>query len=127
MSVTTTRGIEVRVRARFHPEQSKPQAGRWFFSYTVTIANHGDAPARLRGRRWVITDAHGDVEVVEGEGVVGEQPRLEPGDAFEYTSFCPLGTSLGAMHGSYRMETDDGATFDAEIAPFTLADPATLN
>ena len=124
-SSANTAGIAVDVESRFHPERSDRTT--WFFSYTVTITNHADRPWRLVSRHWVITDANGHIEHVRGPGVVGEQPRLLPGEAFEYTSACPLPTSIGAMQGTYTMIADDGATFDAEIAPFSLDDPESLN
>lgn len=127
MSQATTRGVEVTVSPRFHPERSDPGAQAWFFSYTVTIRNTGHEGVRLLARTWRITDATGHTEVVRGPGVVGETPHLDPGERFTYTSFCPLSTSLGAMEGRYLMITDDGDRFEAEIAPFTLADPDELN
>jgi len=127
MSSALTEGVQVEVRSGYRPDRSEPGQRRWLFTYTVTIRNHGSAPAQLVSRRWVITDGAGRREEIEGEGVVGHQPRLEPGQAFEYTSFCVLPTSHGAMHGSYRMLRDDGAWFDAEIAPFSLVVPGTLN
>ena len=99
----------------------------YFFAYTVTIANSGGAAVQLVSREWVITDADGRIETVKGAGVVGQQPRLAPGESFEYTSFCPLTTTMGTMHGCYTMRTDDGDWFDAEIAPFTLAIPHVVN
>jgi len=93
----------------------------------VRISNVGTETAQLVSRRWVITDADGDVETVEGPGVVGEQPTLAPGESFEYTSFCPLPTPIGSMHGTYQMVTAGGSAFDAEIAPFSLAVPAALS
>ena len=99
----------------------------WFFAYTVHVSNEGTETAELVSRHWVITDATGRVEEVRGPGVIGEQPVLEPGASFEYTSACPLPTSFGTMHGSYQMLTRDGQTFDAEIAPFTLAEPHAVN
>jgi ApaG protein len=99
----------------------------YFFAYRITITNVGDAPARLMSRHWIITDGSGRVEHVKGPGVVGEQPRLEPGAGFQYTSFCPLPTPVGTMEGSYQMVRDDGREFDAQIAPFTLAAPNALN
>ena len=119
--------IAIDVATRYLDEESAPDEGRFVFAYTVRIHNHGDAPARLVERHWVITDANGRVEEVRGEGVVGEQPRLLPGESFEYTSGAVLETGLGTMQGSYRMETDDGAAFDAPIAPFTLSVPRTLH
>lgn len=122
-----TRGVAVHVDAELDPERSRPQEGEWFFVYTVTISNHGGRTVQLLARHWVITDAHGRTEEVRGPGVVGEQPVLAPGEAFEYTSGCPLSTSFGTMHGSYRMVTEDGEAFDAEIAPFTLSEAFTVH
>lgn len=127
MSTTTTRGVRVDVAPRYHPEHSQPAEGRWFFSYTVTITNEGDETVQLVARTWRITNADGDVQLVEGAGVVGEQPVLAPGETFTYTSFCPLDTSLGAMEGSYTMVSDGGAQFEARIDPFTLVDPSALH
>ena len=127
MSTALTDGILVEVESAFQPERSEPRSRRWLFSYTITIRNEGSEPARLRARHWLITDATGHVEEVEGEGVVGQQPRLEPGEAFQYTSYCVLGTTHGSMAGEYRMVRDDGAAFDAAIAPFPLRIPALVN
>ena len=127
MSNTVTRGIRVRVRSIYVPERSAPEQGEYFFAYTVLIANEGEETAQLVSRRWVITNGDGRVDVVEGPGVVGEQPLLPPGASFEYTSFCPLTTSFGSMHGNYTMRTRSGETFEAEIAPFTLAMPGVVN
>lgn len=126
-SEATTRGIRVRVRSGYVPERSDPAAGHWFFIYTVTISNEGGEVAQLVSRHWIITDANGEVEEVRGPGVVGEQPTLSPGEAFEYTSACPLRTPFGSMRGTYQMVTAGGETFDAEIAPFTLAEPYAVN
>ena len=127
MSDATTRGIRVRVRAEFLPERSAPDKKHWFFAYRVRIENVGDEAAQLVSRRWEITDGDGNVQVVEGPGVVGEQPLLTPGASFEYTSFCPLPTPYGTMHGHYRMLTPGGGEFEATIAPFTLATPHSVN
>jgi ApaG protein len=127
MSDLTTRGVRVQVQSAFVPERSAPREGQYFFAYRVRISNVGEETVQLVSRRWVITDGAGNVEHVEGPGVVGEQPVLEPGEAFEYTSFCPLPTAIGSMHGSYQMVTPAGARFDAEIAPFSLAVPTALN
>jgi ApaG protein len=108
-------------------EQSKPEEGHYAFSYTITIRNEGQVPARLLTRHWVITDANGKVKEVRGEGVVGEQPYLLPGQGFRYSSGAVLETPVGAMQGSYQMLADDGAHFDAPIAPFTLAMPGLLH
>ena len=123
MSTALTEGIRVSVSSVYVPEQSAPKARRYVFAYTVKIANEGQAPAQLKTRHWIITDARGTVEEVRGDGVVGEQPRLAPGQSFQYTSGCVLNTPVGTMHGTYRMWRDDGSYFDAEIAPFSLASP----
>ena len=127
MSEAITRGIRVKVESEFVPERSDPRNGEFFFSYHVTIENHGEESVKLLSRHWIITDGMGKGQEVKGPGVVGKQPRLRPGEAFEYTSACPLTTQIGSMHGSYRMVTDGGETFDARIAPFTLAIPGVLN
>ena len=127
MSEAMTRNIHVSVEPAFHPEQSDPARSFWFFSYTVQIENTGDEVVQLVSRHWIITDATGKTEHVRGPGVVGHTPTLAPGERFEYTSACPLGTSMGSMHGSYQMKTDAGFVFDANIAPFLLAEPNSLN
>jgi ApaG protein len=127
MSESLTRGIRVKVESEFIPERSDPQNGEFFFAYHVTIENRGNEPVRLLSRHWVITDGMGKEQEVRGPGVVGKQPRLAPGETFQYSSACPLTTQIGSMYGSYQMVTDGGETFDAEIAPFTLAIPGALN
>jgi ApaG protein len=127
VSTALTDGIRVTVWSAFRAERSDPEKGRWLFSYTVRIANEGEAPAKLVARHWIITDAHGASEEVVGEGVIGQQPRLEHGQHFEYTSFCVLGTPHGSMRGSYRMLRDDGITFEARIARFPLLVPGKVN
>ena len=127
MSNAVTEGIRVSVQTGFLPEQSSPAEGRYAFRYTVTIANEGNEAARLRSRHWVITDGNAKVEEVRGPGVVGYQPTLKPGEAFEYTSGCVLETPFGVMRGTYQMERPDGRSFDAVIADFTLAVPNVLN
>ena len=119
--------IEVNVQTRFLSEQSTPEDGRFVFAYTIRIHNSGNMPARLISRHWRITDDNGKVQEVRGEGVVGEQPWLRPGEDFEYTSGAVLETPLGTMEGSYQMLADDGTRFDASIAPFTLSVPRTLH
>ena len=119
--------IEVHVRTRFLPEQSVPDERRFVFAYTIRIHNAGRVAARLLTRHWVITDDEGKVQEVRGEGVVGEQPWLRPGDDFEYTSGAVLETSVGPMQGSYQMVADDGTRFDAPIAAFTLSVPRILH
>lgn len=112
--------IKVLARSQFQPEQSAPVDGRYAFSYTITIENQGSEPARLIDRHWIITDADGRVQEVRGQGVVGEQPYLKPGERFRYTSGAILPTPIGSMHGSYGMVSDDGTRFAAEIPPFSL-------
>jgi len=126
-SDATTRGIRVEVTSRYLPERSAPREGQYLFAYHVRVSNLGTETAQLVSREWIITTAEGDVERVKGPGVVGEQPVLTPGSAFEYTSYCPLKTAVGSMHGSYQMVTADNERFDAQIAPFTLAIPNSLN
>lgn len=122
-SETVTRGIRIGVETMYDPTRSAPQQSRWFFLYTIRITNEGTQPAQLVSRHWVITDATGHVEEVEGPGVVGKQPTLAPGQAFEYTSGCPLPTPFGSMRGSYHMVAADGTRFEAEIAEFILREP----
>ena len=118
-------GIDV--ATRYLDEQSEPDQGRYVFAYTIHIRNNGKVPARLLVRHWVITDANGNVQEVDGEGVVGEQPWLRPGEDFSYTSGAVLETHLGTMQGSYEMIADDGTRFDAPIPAFTLSVPRTLH
>jgi ApaG protein len=127
VSTAVTDGIRVSVTSAFRPDRSEPGQGRWLFSYTVRLANEGEAAAQLVSRHWIITDANGDREEVVGEGVVGQQPHLSPGEHFEYTSFCILKTPHGSMRGTYRMVRADGSTFDARIAPFALVVPGAVN
>lgn len=127
MSNATTEGIRITVRSFYVPEQSAPRAKRYVFAYTVRITNESQLTAQLRTRHWIITDADGNVNEVRGEGVVGAQPTLRPGQHFEYTSGCVLRTPRGTMHGTYRMHREDGHVFDATIAPFDLSLPMTLN
>ena len=113
----------MRVQSLYLPDQSSPSDDRYVFAYTITISNESTRPAQLRTRHWIITDARGAIEEVRGDGVVGEQPRLAPGQSFQYTSGCALTTSVGTMHGTYRFWRDDGSYFDAVIAPFSLCAP----
>lgn len=119
--------FDIDVATRYLDDQSAPDEDRYVFAYTIQIRNAGKLPARLVARHWVITDANGKTEEVEGEGVVGEQPWLRPGEAFEYTSGAILATGLGTMQGSYEMLGDDGTSFEAPIPVFTLAVPRTLH
>jgi ApaG protein len=125
MSDTTTRGIRVEVESEYLPDRS--DAGTWIFAYHVRISNVGGETAQLVSREWIITDGDGRVERVQGPGVVGEFPILAGGESYEYSSFCPLQTSMGTMHGAYTMRTRSGQTFEAVIEPFTLAAPGAVN
>ena len=127
MSDTTTRGIRIQVKSTYLPERSSPREEQYLFAYHIRISNVGDETAQLISREWIITSAEGEVERVKGPGVVGEQPVLQPGASFEYTSYCPLKTSVGSMQGTYQMVTADGEKFDAVIEPFTLAAPHALH
>lgn len=124
--MSITEGIRVRVQSHYLADQSSPHDDQYVFAYTITITNEGTRTAQLRTRHWIITDGRGKVEEVRGDGVVGEQPRLQPGQSFQYTSGCVLTTPIGTMQGSYRMWRDDGSFFDAEIAPFSLVAPSSL-
>lgn len=119
--------ISIRVATNYVDDQSEPDSDRYVFAYTITIKNLSNIPAQLISRHWVITDANGKVQEVSGDGVVGEQPKLSPGETFRYSSGAILETPVGAMQGSYRMQADDGAGFDAPIPPFTLAVPGVLH
>ena len=119
--------FDIDVATRYLDDQSAPDEDRYVFAYTIQIRNTGKLPARLVARHWVITDANGRVEQVDGEGVVGEQPWLRPGEAFEYTSGAVIATGLGTMQGTYEMLADDGTSFEARIPAFTLAVPRTLH
>lgn len=126
-SEAVTQSIRVQVRSQYLEAQSAPEAHRYAFAYTIRISNEGTLAAQLVTRHWIITDADGEVQEVKGEGVVGVQPLLEPGQSFEYTSGCVLETAQGTMHGTYQMVRKDGSKFDAEIASFLLAVPYSLN
>lgn len=119
--------VTVAAQAFFLEEQSNPDRDRYVFAYTVQVQNQGNIAAKLLSRHWIITDANGKVEEIRGEGVVGEQPYLQPGEGFQYTSGAILETAVGSMKGSYQMLADDGVTFDAEIPPFVLSIPRTLH
>jgi ApaG protein len=120
LSDVTTDGVRVGATAFYLPEQSDHAERRYVFGYTIVISNLGDAPAQLLSRHWVFIDANGQREEVNGPGVVGKTPRLEPGQAFKYQSFCPLKTPWGTMEGEYQMRRDNGETFDARIDRFYL-------
>ena len=119
--------VEVEVEARYVIEQSKPETNRYVFAYEITLRNLGMMPARLQTRHWVITDANGKVEELRGDGVVGEQPRLQPGESYSYTSGAILETQVGTMHGTYLFHADDGTDFEAPIPEFVLSVPRTLH
>jgi ApaG protein len=125
-SETVTLGIRVRVDSFYVPDRSVPHQNSYAFGYRVRITNESASTTTLRSRHWIITDGVGLVQQVKGPGVVGEQPRLEPGEAFEYSSACPLGTAFGFMRGSYEMLRDE-ATFHARIGEFALMAPGLLN
>jgi ApaG protein len=115
-----TRNIEVTVQPRFVPDRSSPENGYYFWAYTISIANRGEETVQLKTRYWLITDATGKRQEVHGPGVVGEEPVLDPGQSFEYTSGVPLPTASGFMQGSYRMVTADKQSFDVEVPAFSL-------
>ena len=115
--------IRVDVETNYVEEQSDPRERRYVFAYTITLRNEGQVPAKLLSRHWIITDANGKVQEARGDGVVGEQPHLKPGQGFRYSSGTMIETPVGAMQGTYQMVADDGERFDAPIAPFRLAMP----
>jgi ApaG protein len=126
-SDTITQDVRITVRSRYVAERSRPELGHYLFIYTVRITNTGAAPVKLVSRKWHIEDATGRSEEIEGPGVVGKQPRLTPGQAFEYTSFCPLPSPTGFMEGTYQMVFDDGRGFDAVVGRFELSEPLAYN
>ncbi|MDX2477320.1 MAG: Co2+/Mg2+ efflux protein ApaG [Gammaproteobacteria bacterium] len=119
--------INVDVDTLYIESESSPVNSQYVFAYTITITNDGTEAAKLMTRHWVITDANGHIEEVRGDGVVGEQPYLKPGEGFQYTSGAVLKTPVGTMSGSYRMVTDNGSNFDADIPEFILSSPRTLH
>ena len=127
MQTDVSEGIQIDVETLYVESESDPQKNRFVFAYTITIRNVGETPARLMTRHWVIRDANGKVQEVQGAGVVGEQPHLKPGEGFQYTSGTMLETSMGTMGGSYQMVTDDGSVFKAPIEDFLLSAPRTLH
>lgn len=116
-------GIRITVESQYLVEQSNPQDEHFVFAYTITISNQRPEPCRLLRRHWVITDAAGEVQEVRGEGVVGEQPRLQPGESFRYTSGTVLKTPVGSMQGDYEFVTEAGESFLAPVAAFSLSVP----
>lgn len=125
--MTEKNNILVQTTPLFIEEQSSAQEGRYVFAYTITITNKGAVPATLLTRHWLITDANGKVQEVEGEGVIGEKPYLKPGESFRYTSGAMIETPVGVMQGQYKMRSDEGETFNAVIPKFTLSIPRTLH
>lgn len=121
------KSIKISVNSEYVADQSRPGDKHFVFAYTVTVRNHGDAPAQLLSRHWIITDSNGRTEEVRGEGVVGEQPWVHPGDGFQYSSGAVLETAVGTMQGSYQMQTSSGDHFDAAIPEFVLSIPRTLH
>lgn len=119
--------IDVTVEPRYVPEHSQPELERYAFAYTVTLHNSGAITAQLLSRHWIITDGDIKVQEVRGQGVVGVQPTLAPGESHTYTSGCMLGTPVGSMHGSFQMQAEDGHSFDAVVTPFSLAKPGALH
>jgi len=127
MSNTKHQDIQVTVDTTYIASSSEPEAARYVFAYSITIKNTGDIEAQLLSRHWVITDANGKVQEVQGEGVVGEKPHLEPGESFQYTSGAIIETSVGAMQGSYHMLDSNGDKFTATIPQFSLSIPRVLH
>ena len=119
-SEAVTNNVRVEVESQYAPGRSRPFQNEWTFDYTVRITNEGDQTVQLLSRHWIVTDACGNSKETKGSGVVGEQPVLSPGEAFQYTSWCELQTSAGVMRGTYQMVGSDGGQFDIEIAPFAL-------
>ena len=126
-SEACTEGVRVKVRAQYAADRSDPLANQWFFLYTIEIQNEGAAPVQLLSRHWIITDATGTAREVQGDGVVGQQPVIGPGESFEYTSGCPLETPFGTMEGTYEMARDDQTRFEARIGRFELLQPTSLH
>jgi ApaG protein len=119
----TTHDVTVRVSVSFLPEQSMPDKGQWFWAYHVRVENGSDMAVQLMSRRWIIADGRGQRHVIEGEGVIGEQPVIAPGENYDYVSGCPLGTPTGSMQGAYIMIAEDGSSFEVAIPKFALTAP----
>jgi ApaG protein len=124
MFEAVTKNVRVQVQPSYVKDESDPAQDYYFFAYKVNIRNESERSIQLMSRHWVIKDAYGNVEEVRGPGVVGLQPKLGPGEAFEYSSFCPLNTPTGSMQGTYQMVSDKGDQFDIEIPLFILAEPS---
>jgi ApaG protein len=127
LSDAITNDIRVEVLSRHSPENSRPGQGEWVFQYTVRITNQGHETVQLLSRHWIITDALDDTREIKGPGVIGQQPVIAPGESFKYSSWCPLRTPTGIMHGTYQMSRANGDQFDIEIAPFALRAPYTVH
>ncbi len=127
MVINPVNKIDIKVLPAYIADQSDPVNNHFVFSYTVTIRNNGSMPAKLLTRHWVITDGDGLVQEVKGDGVIGEQPHIQPGEGFQYTSGTFMNTPFGTMHGSYQMISDSGEKFDAEIPAFQLTVPNALH
>lgn len=127
MSTAVTQGVRVVVKSEYLPQHSQPRGSRFVFAYTIRISNESSETVQLKNRHWHIMHGDGKREEVKGPGVVGEQPTLQAGQSFQYTSGCVLTTPHGTMHGTYEMVREDGTSFQAEIAPFSLAAPHALN
>jgi|TARA_B100002003_G_C13979087_1_gene473568 ApaG protein len=127
MSMSNPYEIEIEVETSYMADHSEPEKDRYVFAYTITLVNRGSISAKLLTRRWIITDADNRIEEVEGEGVVGEQPTLKPGEGFRYTSGTVVETPVATMHGSYKMLAEDGNTFDTDIPQFVLSAPRILH
>lgn len=127
MSTTHRYRIEIEVSTEFIGEQAQPGDAQYVFTYHITIRNTGTVSAQLISRHWIITDDNGKIQEVRGQGVIGEQPTLAPGESFNYTSSCILPTTIGTMQGSYQMQAADGHQFDAPIPPFVLSTPRVLH
>ena len=119
--------IVVEAQPHFLANQSIPHENRYVFAYTITITNAGEIPAKLLSRHWLITDSNGKIQEVRGEGVIGEQPYLKPGESFRYTSGAVIETPVGTMQGAYTLRSDEGDSFNADIPKFTLSIPRTLH
>jgi ApaG protein len=127
VSEAITNNVRVEVESQYAAHRSRPFQNEWIFDYTVRITNEGDQTVQLLSRHWIVTDACGKTRDIQGRGVVGEQPVLAPGEAFQYTSWCELETAAGVMHGTYQMVDDEGTYFEVEIAPFALREPYTVH
>ena len=127
MEAIDQHGVVIQTQVNYLPEQSDEAGSRFVFSYTITITNLGRTPAKLISRHWIITDAHNHVQEVRGQGVVGEQPLLQPSQSFEYTSGTVLTTQVGTMCGSYQMQAEDGTQFEVDIPQFVLSVPRVLH